>query len=47
MIIPLPLHFLSNLLLGIVVPSQLGVHLRQRRVLNEILELEEGMRIGF
>lgn len=47
MVIPLPLHFLSNLLLGIIMSSQLGVHLRQWRVLNEILELEEGMRIGF
>ena len=47
MVIPLPLHFLRNLLLSIIVPSQLGVHLRQRRVLDKILELEEGVRIGF
>jgi hypothetical protein len=46
MVIPLPLHFLSNLLLSIM-SSQLGVHLRQGRVLNEVLELKEGMRVGF
>jgi hypothetical protein len=34
MVIPLSLHFLSNLLLSIIVPSQFGVHLRQGRVLN-------------
>jgi hypothetical protein len=45
MIIPLSLHFLSNLLLRIIMPCQLGVHLRQRRVLNKIFELKEGMRI--
>jgi hypothetical protein len=47
MVIPLSLHFLSNLLLSIIVPSQFGVHLRQGRVLNKVLELKEGMRIGF
>lgn len=47
MVIPLPLHFLRNLLLGIIMSCQFGVHLRQGRVLNEVLELEEGVRIGF
>jgi len=47
MIISLPLHFLGDFLLGIIVSGQLGVHLRQRRVFDEVLELEEGMRIGF
>jgi hypothetical protein len=47
MVIPLSLHFLSNLLFSVIMPCQLGVHLRQWRVLNKVLELEEGMRIGF
>jgi hypothetical protein len=46
-VIPLPLHFLRDLLLSIIMSGQLGVHLRQWRVLNEILELKEGMRIRF
>jgi hypothetical protein len=47
MVIPLSLHFLSNLLLSIIMSSQLRVHLRQGRVLNKVLELKEGMRVGF
>jgi hypothetical protein len=45
MVIPLPFHFLRDFLFSIIMSSQLGVHLRQRRVLNEVLELKEGMGI--
>jgi len=47
MVIPLPLHFLGYLLLGIIMSCQFGVHFGQWRVFDEVLELEEGMRIGF